>query len=55
MKKFEVPTLEVVRFNQKDILTTSSCWCDACTVCPEGKNDCMCFDFSGRYDPTNEA
>lgn len=54
MKAFEIPVLKVVHFEQADIVTTSSCWCDACTVCPDGKNDCSCYDFAGSYNPTNE-
>lgn len=54
MKAFEVPSMVVVRFDKKDIVTASSCWCDSCTVCPDGKNDCRCYDFSGYYNPSNE-
>jgi len=54
MKAFTVPAMEVVRFEQKDIVTASACVCDECTVCPTGKNDCSCFDFAGIYNPTNE-
>ena len=55
MKKFVVPTMEVVYFGRKVIVTASTpCWCDSCTVCPDGKNDCSCYDFAGYYNPTNE-
>ena len=49
MKTFQEPEVEIIRFDQKDIIATSSCVCDACTVCPEGKNDCRCYDFGGGY------
>lgn len=55
MKAFTVPMMEVIRFERKDIVTASlPCWCDACTVCPDGKNDCACYDFAGTYSVTNE-
>lgn len=44
MKKFEIPEVEVVSFEKKDIITTSvPCKCVECTVCPEG-NDCELND-----------
>lgn len=52
MKTFEVPVIEIVRFSKEDTIATSSCLCVDCTVCPPGKNDCMCYDFGGGY--TNE-
>ena len=52
MKMFQVPEVELVRFDQKDVIATSSLCpgCDTCTICPEGKNDCRCYDFSGTYN-----
>lgn len=55
MKAFETPDLEIIRFGQESIVATSPCWCNACRVCPDGKNDCECYDFAGKYDPTNES
>lgn len=46
MKKFVVPNVEVVRFNQRDVIVTSTCVCVDCpSPCPEGSNDCKCVDF----------
>ena len=55
MKTFKAPVVQIIRFDRMDIITASQCACDACTVCPEGKNDCRCYDFSGLYDTTNEG
>ena len=52
MKKFVAPEAEVVHFVKKDVIATSGCVCVECTVCPPGKNDCGCYDFSHSY--TNE-
>ena len=47
MKKFMVPEVEVVRFNQKDVIVASTCVCVDCPDgCPEGKNNCQCVDFT---------
>ncbi len=51
MKQFEMPKVEIVYFKQVDIITLS-CTCVDCSVCPEGKDDCRCYDFAGSY--TNE-
>jgi len=51
MKVFEVPEFEVVHFSRQDVIT-ASCTCVDCTICPPGKNNCMCFDFGGGM--TNE-
>lgn len=53
MKAFKVPQVEIILFEQRDIITTSKC--DDCGVCPAGKNDCRCYDFTHSYSPTNEA
>ena len=52
MKEFKAPKLEVVYFNQNDVIATSDCRCVTCTICPPNKNDCACYDFTGSY--TNE-
>lgn len=52
MKTFKVPEVEVVYFGHSDLIVTSSCLCDSCEVCPEGSNDCRCWDFAHSY--TNE-
>lgn len=44
MKKFEIPMVEVVYFGQKDVITTSTCRCVDCDICPPGKNDCKYDD-----------
>jgi hypothetical protein len=48
MKVFEVPQVEVIRFEQVDVLT-SSCLedvpCKTCPGCPPGSYDCGCYDF----------
>ena len=49
MKKFEIPEVEVVRFVQKDIITSSSCVCVDCTVCPPGSNNCKYHDQYPSY------
>ena len=36
MKKFEIPMVEIVYFDKKDVITTSSCDCVECPICPEG-------------------
>lgn len=46
MKDFEIPELEVVRFEKKDIIVTSTCVCVDCKECPAGKNNCECNDFA---------
>lgn len=46
MKEFLVPEVEVIRFAQKDVIATSVCTCVDCQVCPEGKDNCQCVDFS---------
>ena len=50
MKKFEIPVVEVVRFVQKDIITSSSCVCVDCKVCPPGSNDCKYYDTCPKYE-----
>ena len=46
MKKFEIPEAKVVRFDQKDIIVTSGCYCVDCPDgCPEGSDNCQCVDF----------
>lgn len=49
MKKFEVPTVEVVRLVEKDIITSSTCVCVDCTVCPPGSNNCTYYDTCPTY------
>ena len=45
MKDFMVPAIEVVRFEQKDIVTSSvPCECVSCDICDYG-NHCACNDF----------
>lgn len=46
MKKFENPMVEIVYFDQKDVIATSPvvCTCVECTICPDGKNDCSLYD-----------
>lgn len=36
MKMFEIPEVEFVRFDQRDVIVTSTCECVECGVCPEG-------------------
>ena len=44
MKKFEIPMVEVVYFDKKDVIATSyTCDCVECGVCPEG-NHCPSYD-----------
>jgi hypothetical protein len=43
MKKFVVPEVEVVYFEQKDVIATSAT-CAECGVCPEGKDNCRLDD-----------
>lgn len=43
MKEFMKPEVEIVYFNQKDIITESPCPCVQCGVCPEG-------DHCPKYD-----
>lgn len=62
MKVFEAPQLEIVRFGQKDMLTTScppDCICVECLPC-EDSNHCTYYDtcptycrrLNGGADPT---
>lgn len=44
MKKFEIPMVEVVSFDQKDVIATSNCRCVDCGVCPPGKDNCEYVD-----------
>lgn len=44
MKKFEIPMVEIVYFDQKDVIATSVCTCVECTICPEGKDSCPRHD-----------
>lgn len=44
MKKFETPMVEIVYFDQKDVIATSTCPCVECDICPEGKNSCPLHD-----------
>lgn len=46
MKEFKNPEIEVVYFNQDDVIATSLCPCDKCPDCEDGKNHCPCFDFA---------
>lgn len=52
MKVFEVPQVEIVRFGQKDVLTTSSCptdcTCVECLPCVVG-DDCEYYDTCRTY------
>ena len=46
MKVFEVPAVEVVHFDQKDVIVTSiPCKCVDCGECGDDKNNCPCNDF----------
>lgn len=45
MKKFEIPELEIVKFNQKDIIITSTCECVECPECPE-QDSCPYKDWT---------
>lgn len=54
MKAFERPKFDVVFFQQDNIITASDCGCVSCTVCPDGKNDCSCYDLMGYYSDKNE-
>lgn len=50
MKKFEVPEIEFIFFNNRSVIATSTCGCDNCTICPDGKNNCPCVDsWSADY------
>lgn len=49
MKKFDIPTVEVVRLSAMDIIATSTCVCVDCTVCPPGSNDCKFYDSCPTY------
>ena len=55
MKAFKAPLVQVLHFDGMDIITSSTCGCVDCSVCPPGKNDCHCYDFSNSYDSTNEG
>lgn len=48
MKQFNTPEITIIRFDQTDIISTSTCVCVDCTVCPPGKNDCGCYDFGNE-------
>jgi hypothetical protein len=51
MKTFKVPEVEVVYFGQKDVIATSSaCVCVDCQECPEGKDNCRCYDIPGSNE-----
>ena len=50
MKKFIVPEVEMVYFEQKDIISTSQCRCVDCTVCPPGKDDCKYYDTCPNFE-----
>jgi len=44
MKAFVIPEIEIVRFEQKDVITTSQvCGCVECPQCPE-KDSCS-YDY----------
>lgn len=47
MKVFNAPKAEIVIFGKDDVIATSTCTCVDCTVCPDGKNDCTCYDIPG--------
>ena len=40
MKEFIIPEVEVVVFDQKDVIVTSTCGCVSCIPCPE-KDHCQ--------------
>lgn len=52
MKEFKVPLVDVVRFGQSDVMTSSTCDedvpCKPCPGCPPGSYDCSCYDFGGN-------
>ena len=49
MKKFSVPKVEVVIFEQSNLIVTSSCVCVDCNACPEGSNDCEYKETCPEY------
>ena len=48
MKAFKVPVIDVIRFGQENIVSTSPCWCHDCGDCTEGNYDCSCYDFNSN-------
>lgn len=55
MKAFKIPAMQVIRFEQGNIVSTSVCRCVNCTVCPEGKDNCFCVDFcTTNYSGSDE-
>lgn len=54
MKVFEAPEMDIVYFEQTNLIVTSlPCECDECTNCEEGSNDCHCVDsWSSDYRPS---
>lgn len=53
MKTFKQPEVEVVRFAQTDVLTSSVCSedqkCKPCPGCPPGANSCTYYDTCPTY------
>lgn len=50
MKAFKVPEMEIVYFSERDVIVASTpCVCVDCNICPPGKNDCGCYDFTHTY------
>lgn len=48
MNKFEIPELEIVYLGKNNVVATSqTCICVDCKECPEGKDNCPCYDFPG--------
>lgn len=55
MKAFKEPEMDIVYFTEKDVIVASNpCGCVDCGVCPPGKNDCACYDWTHSYSPKNE-
>lgn len=47
MRTFTTPKMEIVHFSGTDVIMTSAC---NCPECPEGKDDCECYDsWSSDY------
>ena len=49
MKKFVAPKIEVVVFEQNNLIVTSSCVCVDCNKCPEGSDDCEYVDTCPKH------
>lgn len=51
MKEFVIPKVEIIRFDQASIFTTS---CDPCPGCPPGSYGCPCVDsYSSDYSSSS--